>query len=190
MVIREKGFPDIWTYDILRGTLTRLTFGAGDNSSPVFSTDGQRIAFLRLKDSSFSILAKPADGSGSEETLLPPQRFRSYPSSWSADGKFLAYTQIGRTGKAEIWVLPLEGERKPQLILANQFDNRGPAVSTDGKYLAYVSNETGRNEVYVMPFANGSGRWQISTNGVAVRSGGETASSCSIRTAGTLWAST
>jgi Tol biopolymer transport system component len=165
MVIRENGFHDIWIYDIRRGTLTRLTFEAGDNSSPVFSPDGQRIAFLRLKDGNFSILVKPADGSRSEETLLPPQSFRSVPFSWSPDGKILAYMRIGRTGKGEIWVLPLEGEHKPQLVLASQFDNRSPAFSPDGKYLAYSSNENGRNEVYVMPFRGGSGKWQISTNG-------------------------
>lgn len=165
VVIREKGFPDIWMYDIQRGTLTRLTLEAGGNAAPVFSPDGQRIAFSRLKDGNFSILAKPADGSGSEETLVPPQSFRCNPFSWSPDGKFLAYVQIGRTGKAEIWLLPLEGERKPQLVLANQFDNRGLAFSPDGKYLAYFSNESGRYEVYVMPFRNGSGKWQISTNG-------------------------
>ena len=114
MVIPEKGLPDIWMYDISRGTLTRLTFGGGDFNSPVFSPDGQRIAFSRLKDSRFSILAKPADGSGSEETLLPPQSFRGNPASWSPDGKFLAYTYFGHAGKAELWALPLEGERKPQ----------------------------------------------------------------------------
>jgi serine/threonine protein kinase/Tol biopolymer transport system component len=167
MAIREKGFVDIWMYDIERGTLTRLTFGAGDNFSPVFSPDGQRIAFLRLKDAKFSILAKPADGSGSEETLLPPQSVRSSPASWSPDGKFLAYVQIDRTGKREIWVLPLEGERKPQLVLASQFDNYTAIFSPDGRFLAYSSDENGRDEVYVMPFRNGSAKWQISTNGTS-----------------------
>ena len=167
MVIPEKGFHDIWMYDIERGTLTRLTFEAGDNFGPVFSPDGQRIAFLRLKDANFSILVKHADGSGSEETLLPPQSFRSNPTSWSPDGKFLAYVQVDRTGKRGIWVLPLDGERKPQLVLANQFDNWGPAFSPDGRLLAYGSNENGRDEVYVMPFRNGSAKWQISTNGVS-----------------------
>jgi Tol biopolymer transport system component len=167
MAIREKGFVDIWTYDIGRGTLTRLTFGAGDNFSPVFSPDGQRIAFLRLKDAKFSILAKPADGSGSEETLLPPQSVRSSPTSWSPDGKFLAYVQIDRTGKREIWVLPLEGERKPQPVLASQFDNYTAIFSPDGRFLAYMSDENGRDEVYVMPFGNGSAKWQISTNGTS-----------------------
>lgn len=166
MVIREKGFLDIWMYDIGRGTLTRLTFGAGDNSGPVFSPDGQRIAFLRLKDANFSILAKPADGSGSEETLLPPQSFRSNPTSWSPDGKLLAYVRRG-TGLGEIWVLPLEGERKPQLVLASQFDNVAPIFSPDGRFLAYMSDETGRDELYVMPFRNGSAKWQISTNGAS-----------------------
>jgi serine/threonine-protein kinase len=167
MAIREKGFVDIWMYDIGRGALTRLTFGAGDNFSPVFSPDGLRIAFLRLKDAKFSILAKPADGSGSEETLLPPQSVRSSPVSWSPDGKFLAYVQIDRTGKREIWVLPLEGERKPQLVLTSQFDNYTAIFSPDGRFLAYISDENGRDEVYVMPFRNGSAKWQISTNGTS-----------------------
>ena len=165
MPIREKGFLDIWMDDIQRGTLTRLTFESGDNVNPIFSPDGQRIAFSELKDGNFSILAKPADGSGTEETLLPPQSVRSNAVSWSPDGKFLAYAHFDHNGKREIWILPLEGERKPQPVLANQFDNRGAWFSPDGKYLAYVSNENGRDEVYVMPFRNGSGKWQISTSG-------------------------
>jgi tRNA A-37 threonylcarbamoyl transferase component Bud32 len=165
VVIQDGGSYDLWLYDIARGALTRLTFGGGDNRAPIFSPDGRRVAFLRLQEGNFAILAKPADGSGSEETLLPPQRYRSVPASWSPDGKFLAYTRIGGTGKREIWDLPLEGERNPQVLLANQFDNRGPQFSPDGKYLAYVSNESGRDEVYVMPFGNGSGKWQISTSG-------------------------
>jgi serine/threonine-protein kinase len=165
VVIQEGGSRDVWVYDILRGTLTRLTFGEGDNASPILSPDGQRIAFTRFKDGSTSILAKPADGRGSEETLLPAQASTILPGSWSPNGKFLAYSQSSRSGKLEIWVVPLEGEHKPQPLMANQFDEVSAAFSPDGKYLAYASNESGHNEVYVIPFGQGSGKWQISTGG-------------------------
>jgi Tol biopolymer transport system component/tRNA A-37 threonylcarbamoyl transferase component Bud32 len=168
LVIVTEGSYDVWTYDIPHGSLTRFTF-EDDNVSPTMSPDGQRIAFSKYKTETISIMAKTVDGSGSEETLLSAQRSTGVvhllPASWSPDGRFLAYMQIGRSGKREIWVLPLEGERKPQLVLANQFDNAAPKFSPDGRFLAYMSNENGRNEVYVIPFRNGSGKWQISTNG-------------------------
>lgn len=167
VVIVTEGSYDIWTYDIPRGSLTRFTV-EDDNVSPTISPEGRRIAFSKYGTETISIMAKTVDGSGSEEMLLSERSTGvSYllPTSWSPDAKFLTYVQIGRSGKREIWVLPLEGERKPQLVLANQFDNSSGSFSPDGKYLAYVSNETGRNEVYVMPFQNGSGKWQISTGG-------------------------
>jgi Tol biopolymer transport system component len=166
VVILEGGPRHIWVYDIVRGSLTRLTFGDSDNASPAWSPDGQRIVFARLKEGSSSIVAKPADGSGSEEILLPGQKSAIVPSSWSPDGKLLGYSQIGSSGKWEIGVLPLGGERKPQILLAsNQFDQLFPIFSPDGKYLAYTSNESSRFEVYVIPFGQGRGRWQISTSG-------------------------
>jgi len=171
-VIGAEGSYDVWTYDLPHGALTRFTLGDGDSVAPTWSPDGRRIAFSRYKGGNISIVAEAVDGSGIEETLLPAQTrtMISYilPASWSPDGKFLVYGQIGRSGKREIWVLPLEGERKPRALLANQFDNGPGPFSPDGKYFAYVSNETGRNELYVMPFGNGTGKWQISTGGAGV----------------------
>jgi eukaryotic-like serine/threonine-protein kinase len=165
VVILEGGLRHIWVYDTVRGSLTRLTFGDSDNASPTWSPDGRRIAFVSSKDGNSVILTKPADGSGSEGTLLSA---KGGPSSWSTDGRFLACSQVGPTGKWEIWVFPLEGERKPQTLLTdNQFDQVGAVFSPDGKYLAYTSNESGRYEVYVRPFGQGGGKWQISTGGGA-----------------------
>jgi len=110
-------------------------------------------------------LAKPADGSGSEETLLPAQGSAVVSSSWSPDGKFLVYWLAAGSGKLELWLLPLVGERKPRPLLANQFDEINAVFSRDGKYLAYAPNESGHYEVYVIPFGQGSGKWQISTGG-------------------------
>jgi Tol biopolymer transport system component len=165
MVIQESGLRDIWVYDVTRGALTKLTFGEGDHAGPVWSPDGERIAFSRYKDGNFTIVAKAADGSGSEKILLPAQSLIASPGSWSPDGKFLAYGGLGRSGKWEIWVLTLEGDRKPQPFLATQFDGISTAFSPDGNYLAYASNESGHYEVYVVPFGHGSGKWQISTGG-------------------------
>jgi serine/threonine-protein kinase len=167
VVILEGGLRHIWVYDTLRGSLTRLTFGDSDNFNPAWSPDSQRIVFARLAQGNVTIIAKPADGSGSEETLLLiGQKTFGAPSSWSPDGKFLGYSQVGSSGKWESGVLPLEGERKPQILLASsQFEQVFPIFSPDGRYLAYTSNESGRNEIYVVPFRKGSGKWQISTRG-------------------------
>jgi Tol biopolymer transport system component len=168
LVIETEGSYDVWTYELAHGTLTRFTLGDGDSVAPTWSADGRRIAFSKYKGGNISMVAGAVDGSVIEETLLPAQTRTMIsfiqPASWSPDGRFLVYGQI-RGGKHEIWVLPLEGERKPRALLANQFDNGGASFSPDGKYLAYVSNETGRNELYVMPFGNGTGKWQISTGG-------------------------
>jgi serine/threonine protein kinase/Tol biopolymer transport system component len=164
LVILEGGLRHIWVYDTVRGSLTRLTFGDSDNVSPIWSPDGRRIAFASRKGGDWAVLTKPADGSGSEETLLSAGA--GAPSSWSPDGRFLACFQVGPTWKWEIWVLPLEGERKSQPLLTNnQFDQTNAVFSPDGKYVAYTSNESGRYEVYVRPFGQGSSKWQISTGG-------------------------
>lgn len=164
LVTLEGGSRHIWVYDTVRGSQTRLTFGDSDNVSPLWSPDGRRIAFLSRKDADWAMLTKSADGSGSEETLVPIGA--GGPTSWSPDGRFLVCIQTGPTWKWEIWVLPLEGERKSQPLLANnQFDQTNAVFSPDGKFLAYASSESGRYEVYVRPFGQGSGKWQISTGG-------------------------
>jgi hypothetical protein len=167
VTIAEGGMRQLWVYDIVRGSLTRLTYGDSDNVGPTWSPDGLRIAFLSRKEGKWTTVMKSADGGGKEEVLLSMERFHGAPTSWSPDGKFLAGIRRGENGRWQIWVLPLGGEPKPQILLANQFDNAGPKFSPDGKYLAYASNESGRSEVYVIPFGNGSGKWQISTGGAS-----------------------
>ena len=166
LVILEGVFRHIWVYDTVRGSLTRLTFGDSDNVSPTWSPDGRRMAFVSSKDGNSVILTKPADGSGREETLLSAKGSPSFVSSWSPDGRFLAYMQPAQTGNWGTWVLTFEGQPKPQPFWTNdQFDQIFAVFSPDSKYLAYVSNESGRYEVYVRPFGQGGGKWQISTGG-------------------------
>lgn len=157
---------DVWLLESAQSPMTRLTFDATqDNSTPIWSPDGKRIAFSSLRNGKWGIYLKLADNSGNEELLVESDVPKS-PMSWSLDDRFIVY-YVGdpKTG-ADAWVLPLTGERKPFPILQTTFNESSPQISPDGKWIAYASNETGnRTEIYIRPFPNGPGKWQISTNG-------------------------
>ncbi len=159
------GLPDadIWVYEMTRGVFNRLTFEASEDESPIWSPDGRRIAFAGDRPKR-QILWKPADGSGSEEALATLEH-HAHLSSWSRDGKRIAYAQLDPATGWDIWLLPLEGDRKPQPFLRTPFEEVAPAFSPDGRWLAYSSNESGRPEVHVRPVSGEGGKWQISTDG-------------------------
>jgi Tol biopolymer transport system component len=159
---------DIWVADSERGTMSRLTLDATqDNIAPVWSPDGQRIAYASLRRGVSAIYAKASDGSGEEEKLLdsPPQ-FPKVAKSWSPDGQYLLFWMNDRAS-ADLWVLLLFGDRKPFPFTQTPFIELFGEISPDGKWLAYHSAESGPSEVYVRPFPNGSGKWLVSTNGGA-----------------------
>ena len=155
---------DVWVYEIPHGTLTRLTFDE-HSSAPIWSPDGKRIAFATTRPTGPAILVKPADGSGAEETLVAGESLILVPTSWSSDGKFLAYWAVGSATGRDIWIAPLTGERKPQPFLQTKFNEMQARFSPDSRWIAYQSEESGRYEVYVQPFPGPGGKWQISTNG-------------------------
>ena len=107
---------------------------------------------------------KPADSSGSAEQLTESEHAQR-PLSWSPDGQVLAFSELHPTMGSDIWVLPLQGERKPRPFLQTQFDEAWAVFSPDGHWLAYTSNESGRYEVYVQPYPGPGGKWQISNEG-------------------------
>jgi serine/threonine protein kinase/Tol biopolymer transport system component len=160
---------DIWIYDFARGTLTPLTFYASEDWGPIWTHDGQRVTFTSVKPGAKPNLSwKAADGSDTEEPLTisnDPQ----FTGSWSPDGKTLAFTAFDESNDPstgnDIWVLTLEGDRQPRPFLRTTFSEYGPEFSPDGHWLAYVSNESGRNEVYVQPFPGPGAKRQISTEG-------------------------
>jgi Tol biopolymer transport system component len=155
---------DIWLYDVARDTLTRLTFG-GDDNYPVWSPDGKRIAFNSTRAGAANLYLTAADGSGTVERLTTSD-YSQYPGSWSPDGKFLAFTEEAHphTGD-DIWLLPVQGDRRPQPLLQTPFNEWQPRFSPDGRWLAYTSNESGSAEVYVQPFPSPGAKWKISTDG-------------------------
>ncbi len=155
---------DIWAYSLERGALSRLTFRDGEDESPVWSGDGRKVAYSSQLTEGRILFWKNADGSGAEETLWKGG-YHTHASSISRENKFLLFTDYGPLGKGDIWVLPLEGERKPRPFLqtpANEFDGR---FSPDGKWVAYSSDESGQLEVYITAFPGPGGKWQVSTGG-------------------------
>jgi len=154
---------DSWSFDLAQGRMQRLTFDTTqDNSSPIWSPDGTKIAFASLRENRWGLYVKSADGTGNEELIVDSPEQKA-PQSWSPDGKLLVYTQTGAQG--DVWAVPVTGDKKPIPILQSQFNEVFPQVSPDGKWVAYQSGETGRPEIYIKPFPDGPGKWQVSVDG-------------------------
>jgi serine/threonine protein kinase/Tol biopolymer transport system component len=156
---------DVWINELGRDIMPRLTFDASqDNSMPVWSPDGTRIVFGSHRNGKWGLYQKAATGTGGEE-LLVESDLPKMPMSWSLDGKFIVYWVADPKTGSDQWILPLTGEKKPVPFLQSVFGEGFPQISPDGKWIAYLSNETGRGEIYVRSFPSGEGKWQISTNG-------------------------
>jgi eukaryotic-like serine/threonine-protein kinase len=132
----------------------------------VWSPDNQWIAYngVRAKN---GIYRKPANGMGQEEELLAGDTMTRSVLDWSPDGRFLLFGFGDRTAKGQLWVLPLAGDRKPTPVTPDTYVVNSARFSPDGHWLSYSSNESGRFEVYVVPYGGGTGKWQISAAGGA-----------------------
>ena len=156
---------DVWIYELGRGTFTRLTTD-GSNYRPIWTSDGKRIIYFRIDGpNQYQMVRQLADGSAEAETLMTSQSSYLTPGSCSPDGKFLAFQESHVDTGFNLSILPLEGERKPSVWLKTNFNEWGPAFSHDGKWIAYVSDESGQYEVYVRPFTGSGGKRQISNGG-------------------------
>jgi Tol biopolymer transport system component len=130
----------------------------------VWSPDGTQIAYGSLRAGKWAIYRKASNGASDEERLFESD-VPVLPDSWSSDGRFIVFSSGDVRASADLWALPLTGDRKPVPILRAPFQESHAQVSPDAKWVAYESNETGRMEIYVRPFPSGAGKWQLSTNG-------------------------
>jgi Tol biopolymer transport system component/predicted Ser/Thr protein kinase len=159
---------DIWLYDVTRGLRTRFTF-AGEEMASVWSRDGSRIVLNARRKGHLDLYQKASSGAGAEEVLFEDNQDK-FPVSWSPDGRYILYLSIrpgtgGSSTGYRLWILPLLGDRKPHPFLDTQFTENPGQFSPDGRWVAYWSDESGKNEVYVVPFPGPGGKWQVSTGG-------------------------
>ena len=157
----ENTVEDIWTIDLERGLASRLTSRQGSNQRPVWSPDGQRLAFMSNRAGAYDLYARNANGTGGDELLVKSPHTK-YPAGWSADGKYLLYLENVRGDtRSNAWLLPMEGDRKPIPFLNTGFDvddaKLSPVLDDMGRqWIAYVSNETGSRQVYLRAFPPGA----------------------------------
>jgi eukaryotic-like serine/threonine-protein kinase len=163
----QGSVTDIWVMDVIRGVRTRLTFGPVGNGNPAWSPDGKWIAYDTISKQGSLINRRPAAGGG-EEVLLPEGSPPRNLADWSRDGKYLLYEKGALGTRQEIWAAPLSGGQQPfPVVPPGAFYSNSPRFSPDGRWVAYQSNESGRVEIYVVPFRGGQGKWQVSTSGGA-----------------------
>ncbi len=157
----EATGSDVWTYDLQRNTLMRLTF-ENDGRDPFWSADGKRIVYTSFRKGNWGLYMKAADGTGLEKQIFGSPDW-TVASSFSPDGRNLAFFQQGVENSA--WILPLEEGGKPNAFLQRNYSVYFPTFSPDGRWIAYESNESGRSEIYVQSFRGEGGKWQVSSDG-------------------------
>ncbi len=169
VTISEPGDTNIWILNLSTGTRAKLTL-EGSNNFPVWTPDGERVTFHSRRGGVGGIYWKRADGSGESEPLVLAGKVGEtiVPQSWTPDGNTLVFQRLFGTEagiRSDLWIATREGDREPLPLMVTGALEAGPAVSPDGRWLAYKSNESGRYEIYVQPFPGGGERHQISTDG-------------------------
>jgi Tol biopolymer transport system component len=165
----EAANDQIWVYDLERSTLSPQTL-RGNNDEAIWTPDGSRLTFASIRQTFASthgnpanLFWQPADGSGPAERLTTSANWQR-TQAWSPDGKTLVFQEYGATAK-EVWIQRVDGDRKPRPFLNGPFNEYQARLSPNGRWLAYVSDESRRDEVYVTAFPGSRGRWRISADG-------------------------
>ncbi len=168
-VIENIQGMQVWLYDFARDTLAPFTF-EGVNRHPVWTPDGRRVAFMSNREGPTQIFWQLADGSGGPERLTNNAATSiadvlPIPYSWSPDGETLDFVQLTPTTGAEFWALHVHDGKTQRFLQTRTVQDGAPQFSPDGRWFAYVSDESGRKEIYVRPYPGPGGKWQISTDG-------------------------
>jgi Tol biopolymer transport system component len=156
-----QGFT-VWTVDVDRGILTRV-LGEGNPHAPVWSPDGERLAFSQDHEGTSNVFVQAADGAGTAELLVASAQHGD-PGSWSRDGRWIVYTEASSDTDWDLWALDVPAHRARPFRRAPRAQQQ-PTISPDGQWVAYASNETGTFQVYVEAFPSGGKRIQISPEG-------------------------
>jgi Tol biopolymer transport system component len=172
--MNDQGNTDIWLIDLETGARTRFTFDPAQENNPAWSPDGAYVAFTRASGVN-RIFRKAANLAGAEEELLTFDGGRPDVGNISRDGRFLTFSPLDARGQ-DLWVLPLTGARKPLSFLATPFAEVGGRFSPDGRWIVYISNVSGRNEIWVRPFDPASpaesspsgGQWMVSQGAIGM----------------------
>ncbi len=165
------GNMDVWTWDAARRLKTRQTFDPKPDRAPAFSPDGRELVFSSLRSGVWQLYRKDLASGRPEEQLTTGPGDKIVPT-WSRDGRYILFIYIGTTTAEDVWALPLDGDRTPFPLLQTTAIETNPALSPDGRWLAYESAQSGRPEVIVTPFPSSrrpvdarAPRWQVSTQG-------------------------
>jgi serine/threonine-protein kinase len=163
----DAGNGYIWVYDLASQTLTRISTAA-HSTRPAWSPDSKRVAYVSARGDSSGIYVTPVDRSAPERALYVGPVDFFVPLSWSSDGRWIATERVVRVARVSVQTdliaIPVDGGA-PRVIRGTPANERDPAFSPDGKWLAYTSNESGHAEVYVTPFPGPGGRWTVSAGG-------------------------
>ena len=180
LTVAAASNPDIWILSLARKTLTRLTFDTALDLGPLWTPDGKQIVYLSIKTNpvNINVCRKAADGTGKIDSIGSSLAAGTpFPSSWSDKGKTLIASLAGISDLAsfvtpsspigfDIGALSMEGDQKQASLLKEKYNEVQPKISPDGRWMAYTSNESGQNQVYVRPYPDvEGGRWQVSTGG-------------------------
>jgi Tol biopolymer transport system component len=162
----DHGDGDIWLYDLGRSTTTHLVHSPLTEFSPFWSKDGRFILFARTRGRTTEFVRRLATDEGPEEVLATATSVRGL-YDWSTDGRFAIYTREGKATNDDVYALPLDGAREPIAIANSEFSESWGRLSPDGRWIAYTSDETGREEVYVQSFPQRGRRWLVSVDGAS-----------------------
>jgi Tol biopolymer transport system component len=163
-ILDPEGQYDLWVMDVARGVTSRVTATPGDERDPVWSPDSRSLAFIARRDGVADLRRKGLRAS-EPETVLTDTPEEDVPESWSSDGGTLLFVRRTAGDEQSVWALPLGGEGEAEPILSATFRVDEPQLSPDGRWLAYVSPESGRDEVYVEPFRRDGSRVRVSVDG-------------------------
>ena len=160
----RRGNLKLWLYDLNQGTASPFTFGDSNDQYPAWSSDSKQVAYSSNRTGQEDIYIKPVGGGG-EQPLLTSAGDKE-PDRWSSDGRYVLFDFVSKnTHGTDVWAMPLFGDRKPFPVAEGPGNDNWGVFSPDHKWVAYASDESGRAEIYVVPFPGPGGKWQVSTAG-------------------------